>query len=118
MADLGQLLPKVILAPRTNEDRELPSRVMSTTYRNSISENKELEMLTLFGSMAAGIMFLSNWLEPRSKWFVLAFAGASAATSLYSALAGVYPITGIEALWAGVALQRFSRRNREELAVC
>ena len=74
-------------------------------------------MLTLFGSIAAGIMFLSYWFEPRSKWFVLVFAGASAATSLYSALAGVYPITGIEALWAGVALQRFSRRNREELAV-
>ena len=39
-------------------------------------------MLTLFGSVAVAIMFLSYWLEPRSKWFVLVFAGASAATAV------------------------------------
>ena len=71
-------------------------------------------MLTLFGSIAVSIMFLSYWLEPRSKWFVLIFAGGSAATSAYSALAQVYPITVIEALWALVAIQRFLRRYREE----
>ncbi len=71
-------------------------------------------MLTLFGSIAVAIMFLSYWLEPRSKWFVLVFAGACAATSAYSALAGVYPITGIEALWSAVAFQRFSQRSRRE----
>ena len=74
-------------------------------------------MLTLFGSIAVSIMLLSYWLEGRSKWFVLLFAGASAATSGYSALAQVYPITGIEALWALVALQRFLRRNRTEALV-
>ncbi len=74
-------------------------------------------MLTIFGSIAVAIMFLSYWLEPRSKWFVLVFAGACAATAAYSALAEVYPITGIEALWALVALQRFARRNRLETAV-
>ena len=56
-------------------------------------------MLTIFGSIAVAIMFLSYWLEPRSRWFVLSFAGGCAATSLYSALAQVYPITVIEALW-------------------
>lgn len=71
-------------------------------------------MLTLFGTIAVTIMFLSYWLEPRSKWFVLIFAGACAATSAYSALAGVYPITGIEALWSVVAFQRFSKRSRQE----
>ncbi len=71
-------------------------------------------MLTLFGSTAVTIMFLSYWLEPRSKWFVLVFAGGCAATSAYSALAGVYPITGIEALWSVVAFQRFSQRSRRE----
>tara|TARA_Y100000310_G_C20028903_1_gene510867 strand:+ start:17 stop:184 length:168 start_codon:yes stop_codon:yes gene_type:complete len=55
-------------------------------------------MLTLFGSIAVAIMFLSYWMEPRSKWFVLAFAGGSAATSVYSGLVEAYPITGIEAL--------------------
>jgi hypothetical protein len=71
-------------------------------------------MLTLFGSIAVAIMFLSYWMEPRSKWFVLAFAGGCAATSLYSGLVEAYPITGIEAIWALVALQRFFQRHREE----
>ncbi len=71
-------------------------------------------MLTVFGSIAVAIMFLSYWLETRSKWMVLVFALASAATSLYSGLAGVYPITVIEALWALAALQRFLKRRQEE----
>ena len=73
-------------------------------------------MLTVFGSIAVAIMFLSYWLEPRSRWFVLSFAGGCAATSVYSVLAQVYPITVIEALWALVALQRFARRSRLEAA--
>ena len=55
-------------------------------------------MLTIFGSIAVAIMFLSYWMEPRSKWFILIFAAASAATSVYSGLAEVYPIMVIEAL--------------------
>ena len=71
-------------------------------------------MLTAFGSVAVAIMLLSYWLEPRSKWMVLVFALASAATSVYSGLEEVYPITVIEALWSGVALQRFIRRSQRE----
>ncbi len=71
-------------------------------------------MLTLFGSIAVGIMFLSYWLEPRSRWFILVFSGASAATALYTGLAEVYPIMVIEALWSLVALQRFVRTGRVE----
>ena len=71
-------------------------------------------MLTLFGSIAVTIMFLAYWVEARSKWYVLVFAAASAATSAYSALVEAYPITVIEALWALVALQRFSKRHRLE----
>ncbi len=74
-------------------------------------------MLTLFGSVAVAIMFLSYWLEPRSKWFVLVFAGASAATAVYSGLVEAYPITVIEALWSLVALQRFVQRYRGETLV-
>lgn len=72
-------------------------------------------MLTLFGSIAVGIMFLSYWLEHRSKWMVLLFAAGSGLTALYSGLAQVYPITVIEGLWAAVALQRFVRRHREQV---
>ena len=74
-------------------------------------------MLTVFGSIAVSIMFLSYWLEHRSKWMVLIFAAGSALTSLYSGLAGVYPITVIEALWAAVALQRFARRHGEQVSL-
>ena len=50
-------------------------------------------MLTLFGSVAVAVMFLSYALGSRSKWMVLAFAAGSAATAAYSALPGAYPIT-------------------------
>ncbi len=73
-------------------------------------------MLTLFGSVAVGAMFVSYWLESRSKWLVLVFAVASASTSLYSGLVQAYPITVIEALWAIVALDRFRRRFQSESA--
>lgn len=74
-------------------------------------------MLTVFGSIAVSIMFLSYWLEPRSKWMVLIFAAGSGLTALYSGLAEVYPITVIEALWAAVALQRFVKRHRAQVSV-
>ena len=67
-------------------------------------------MLTVFGSVAVAIMLLSYWLENRTKWMVLVFAGGSALTAAYSGLAEVYPITVIEALWTVIALQRFRRR--------
>ena len=71
-------------------------------------------MLTAFGSVAVAIMFLSYWLEARSRWYVLVFAVASAATSAYSGLVGAFPITVIEALWSVVALRRFVTRSRAE----
>ena len=74
-------------------------------------------MLTVFGVIAVTIMFLTYWAEERTKWLVLAFAIGSGLTSLYSGLAGVYPITVIEALWALVALRRFLQRHRRETAV-
>lgn len=69
-------------------------------------------MLTLFGSIAVAVMFFSYWLEPRSRWFLLLFAGGCAATAAYSGLAEVYPITVIEVLWGLVALQRFVQRRK------
>lgn len=74
-------------------------------------------MLTIFGSIVVAIMMGAYWLEPRSRWYVLLFALASAGTSVYSALSEVYPITVIEAIWAAVALQRFFNRRSQELSV-
>ena len=64
-------------------------------------------MLIVFGSIAVTVMMVSYWLEPRSRWFVLLFAGDSASTALYSGLVEAYPITVIEAVWTLIALQRF-----------
>ena len=70
-------------------------------------------MLTIFGSIAVAIMFLSYWLESRSRWNILIFAVASAATCVYSGLEDVYPIMVIEGpvVAGGLAtlLQRVSR---------
>ena len=74
-------------------------------------------MLTLFGTVAVSVMFGSYWLEERSRWYVLIFAGACVATAIYSALEGVYPIMVIEGLWAPVALKRFADRTRAEAGI-
>ncbi len=71
-------------------------------------------MLTLLGFAAVTVMMLSYWLESRSRWFLLSFAGASAATAVYSAFVEAYPITVVEAIWAAVALQRYVRRRAVE----
>ncbi len=73
-------------------------------------------LLTAFGTIAVSVMLLAYWQESRSKWLVLAFAGASAATAVYSALVEAYPVTGVEALWSLVALRRFWVRHRAETA--
>lgn len=72
-------------------------------------------MLTIFGSIAVSIMVAAYWLEPRSRWFILVFAGASVATAVYSGLAEVYPITVIEAIWSIIALRRFLKARQEAL---
>ncbi len=74
-------------------------------------------MITLFGSVAVTVMMLSYWLEPRSKWFVLSFALGCTATSIYSVMVAAYPITIVEAIWAVIALRRFSRRRQQEATV-
>lgn len=69
-------------------------------------------MLTVFGSLAVGAMFIFYWLEHRSSWFVLLFALACAMSSAYGFLINSYPFGVIEGLWALVALRRFSTARR------
>ena len=71
-------------------------------------------MVTLFGSISVGVMLTSYWLEPRSRWFVLSFAGGCFATATYSALVEAWPVMVIEVIWGLVALRRFTERRREE----
>ena len=74
-------------------------------------------MLTVIGSAAVTVMMLSYWLEDRSRWFVLSFAAGSAATAAYSAFVGAYPITGVETVWAVIAVQRYLRRRTAETRI-
>ena len=69
-----------------------------------------MDLLTIYGLLAVGSMLLFYGLEQRSPWFVLAFAGACLASSLYGFLQGAWPFGIIEAVWAAVALRRWRDR--------
>jgi hypothetical protein len=71
-----------------------------------------MDALTTFGLLAVTAMLAFYTLEDRSPWFVLAFAGACAAGSLYGFLQGAWPFGVIEAIWAGVAVRRWAQRRR------
>jgi hypothetical protein len=67
--------------------------------------------LLIFGSLAVAAMLVFYALEDRSPWFVLAFAGACAASALYGLLIQAWPFAAIETVWSGVALRRWSTRR-------
>ena len=66
-----------------------------------------MSLLTLFGACAVSIMLISYALEKRSSWWVLIFALACGASSLYGWLAGTWPFGVVEGVWALVALRRW-----------
>jgi hypothetical protein len=69
-----------------------------------------MDRLTLFGLFAVTSMLVTYALEDRSRWFVLAFAFACALGSIYGFLQGAWPFGLVEAVWAMVALRRWSLR--------
>jgi hypothetical protein len=72
-----------------------------------------MDGLTLFGLFAVTAMLVSYALEDRSRWFILAFAAACALGSIYGFLQGAWPFGLVEAIWAGVALRRWSVSGSE-----
>jgi hypothetical protein len=64
-------------------------------------------MLTLFGVAALTFMMAMYALEKRGPGFVLAFACGCLLASLYGFLSGAWPFGIVEAIWAGVALNRY-----------
>ena len=68
-----------------------------------------LDGLTLFGLFAVIAMLVCYGLEARSRWFVLAFAGACALGSVYGFLQGAWPFGVVEAVWSVVAVRRWAR---------
>ena len=71
-----------------------------------------MDRLTGFGLFAVSAMLVTYALEARSRWFILAFAGACALGSAYGFLQGAWPFGVVEAIWAAVALLRWQRAGR------
>jgi hypothetical protein len=69
-------------------------------------------MLTAFGVSALAFMMVMYALEPRSAYFILAFAGGCALASLYGFVSGAWPFGVVEAIWAVVALRRYGTTRR------
>ena len=71
-----------------------------------------MDGLTLFGLFAVTAMLVSYALEERSHWFILGFAAACVLGSVYGFLQGAWPFGLVEAIWALVALRRWSIRRQ------
>jgi hypothetical protein len=70
-----------------------------------------MSALTLFGMLAVTAMLAFYALEERSRSFVLLFAAACAASSVYGFLQGAWPFGVVEAIWTGVAVKRWHARG-------
>jgi hypothetical protein len=70
-----------------------------------------MSALSLFGFAAVTVMLIFYALEDRSPWFILAFAAACALGSIYGFLQGAWPFGLVEAVWAGVAVNRWRTRT-------
>ena len=63
--------------------------------------------IEIFGICAVGTMVLMYALEERSHLFVLGFAAACVAASLYAVLIQSWPFAVVEALWSIIAFRRW-----------
>jgi len=70
-----------------------------------------MDALSLFGLFAVTAMLVCYALEHRDHFFILAFAVACALGSAYGFLQGAWPFGLVEAIWAVVALRRWSVRR-------
>ena len=66
-----------------------------------------MDSLTLFGASAVTVMLIAYALEQRSAWWIVVFAFACMASSLYGRLAGTWPFAVVEEIWALVAFRRW-----------
>ncbi len=64
-------------------------------------------MLTAFGAAAVTVMMTAYALERRAPAWILVFAIACAASSLYGWLARAYPFGVVEAVWSVIAFRRW-----------
>lgn len=67
-----------------------------------------MSALDLFGLFSVTSMLAFYALERRTRWFILAFAGSCALSSVYGFLQGAWPFGLVVGVWTAVALQRFA----------
>jgi hypothetical protein len=70
-----------------------------------------MSAISVFGVAAVSAMLVFYALEERAPAFVLLFAGACVASSIYGFFQGAWPFGVVEAIWAAVALRRWQRRT-------
>ena len=76
-----------------------------------------MDALTLYGFASVSLMLLFYFLENRSPWFVLAFAGSCVMSSAYGFLQGAWPFGLVEGVWSLAALDRWRLlRKRNEMS--
>src|ERR1700757_1567073 len=68
-----------------------------------------MDALTLFGLVAVTLMLVFYALEERGRIYILGFAAACGLGSVYGFLQGAWPFGVVEAIWAGVAVRRWTR---------
>lgn len=73
---------------------------------------RTMTRLTVFGLFAVTAMLVTYALEARSRWFILAFAGACMLGSIYGFLQGAWPFGLVEAIWSVVAIRRWAKATR------
>jgi len=78
---------------------------------NRLPRTEPVNILNVFGLIAVSTMLIAYALERRSPSFVLLFAAACAASSVYGFLAGTWPFGAIEAIWTAVAVRRWSQHT-------
>ena len=71
-----------------------------------------IDALTIFGALAVTSMLVFYALGSRSANFVLAFAVACLASSIYGFLQGAWPFGVVEVIWSAVAARRWWYRRR------
>jgi hypothetical protein len=68
-----------------------------------------MTVLSIFGLFAVTAMLVCYALEARSRWFILAFAGACLLGSAYGFMQGAWPFGLVEAVWSVVAIRRWAK---------
>ncbi len=70
-------------------------------------------MITAFGIVALTFMMAMYALERRHPRYVLAFAAGCLLSSCYGFLSDAWPFGVVEALWALIALRRYTDNSQE-----